>query len=85
MAPVRRVDRPTPRPRRSAGRSPRVWATGTWNRPDPEPASRHHAPIGRFGPYPERLRKQLQGVMWRFRTGSRWRDMPEQHGAWQTV
>lgn len=42
-------------------------------------------PIGRFGPYPGRLRQQFEGVVWRFRTGSPWRDMPEVHGAWQTV
>jgi hypothetical protein len=27
-------------------------------------------PIGRFGPYPERLREQFERVIWRFRTGS---------------
>lgn len=42
-------------------------------------------PIGRFGPYPERLREQFEGVIWRFRTGSQWREMPERFGAWQTV
>jgi transposase len=42
-------------------------------------------PVGRFGPYPERLRDQFEGVIWRFRTGSQWREMPERFGAWQTV
>jgi transposase len=42
-------------------------------------------PVGRFGPYPERLREQFEGVIWRFRTGSQWREMPERFGAWQTV
>lgn len=42
-------------------------------------------PVGRFGPYPERLREQLEGVIWRFRTGSQRREMPERFGAWQTV
>jgi transposase len=42
-------------------------------------------PIGERGPYPERLRDYLDGVMWRFRTGSPWRDVPERYGAWQTV
>ncbi|SHF63586.1 Transposase [Streptoalloteichus hindustanus] len=42
-------------------------------------------PIGRFGPYPERLREQFEGVIWRFRTGGRWREMPERFGPWQTV
>lgn len=44
-----------------------------------------YLPIGRFGPYPERLREQFEGVVWRFRTGSQWREMPERFGAWQTV
>ncbi|EFL29202.1 ISBm1, transposase OrfA [Streptomyces himastatinicus ATCC 53653] len=42
-------------------------------------------PVGRFGPYPDRLRDQFEGVIWRFRTGSQWREMPERFGAWQTV
>jgi transposase len=42
-------------------------------------------PIGRFGPYPQRLRDQFEGVIWRFRTGSRWREMPEEFGPWQSV
>jgi transposase len=44
-----------------------------------------YVPIGRFGPYPDRLREQFEGVIWRFRTGSPWRDVPERHEAWQTV
>jgi transposase len=44
-----------------------------------------YLPIGRFGPYPGRLREQFEGVIWRFRTGSQWREMPELFGAWQTV
>lgn len=42
-------------------------------------------PIGRHGPFPQRLREQFEGVIWRFRTGSQWREMPEEFGAWQTV
>lgn len=42
-------------------------------------------PIGRFGPYPARLREQFEGVIWRFRTGGQWREMPAEFGAWQTV
>ncbi|MFJ4569354.1 transposase [Streptomyces caelestis] len=38
-------------------------------------------PVGRFGPCPERLREQFEGVIWRFRTGSQWRGMPERFGA----
>lgn len=30
-------------------------------------------------------RRTLEGVIWRFRTGSPWRDLPERFGAWQSV
>ncbi len=42
-------------------------------------------PIGRFGPYPQRLRDQFEGVIWKFRSGGQWREMPTEFGAWQTV
>jgi transposase len=42
-------------------------------------------PIGEYGPYPERLRDQFEGVIWRFRTSSRWREMPGEFGPWPTV
>lgn len=42
-------------------------------------------PIGRYGPFPQHLRTQFEGVIRRFRTGSQWREMPEEFGAWQTV
>ena len=42
-------------------------------------------PIGQYGPYPQRLREQFEGVLWRFRTGGQWREMPAEFGAWQTV
>ncbi|MFD4509088.1 transposase [Streptomyces sp. NPDC058457] len=42
-------------------------------------------PLGERGPYPEGLRDQFDGVMWHFRTGSSWRNMPARYGAWQTV
>ncbi|MFF5182804.1 transposase [Streptomyces sp. NPDC000345] len=44
-----------------------------------------YLPIGRYGPYPERLRQQFEGVIWRFTTGGRWREMPTEFGAWSTV
>ncbi len=44
-----------------------------------------YLPIGAFGPYPERLREQLEGMIWRFRTGAQWREMPTEFGAWPTV
>lgn len=42
-------------------------------------------PIGRSGPYPEHLREQLEGVIWKFRSGAQWREMPPEFGVWQTV
>ncbi len=44
-----------------------------------------YLPIGAFGPYPERLRERFEGMIWRFRTGAQWREMPERFGAWPTV
>lgn len=44
-----------------------------------------YLPIGEYGPYPERLRQQFEGVIWRFRTGSQWREVPQEFGAWSTV
>ncbi|BCL25101.1 hypothetical protein GCM10017668_69440 [Streptomyces tuirus] len=42
-------------------------------------------PIGRYGPYPEHLREQFEGVIWKFRSGAQWREMPPEFGVWQTV
>lgn len=42
-------------------------------------------PVGEFGPYPVNLRAQLEGVIWKFRTGAQWREMPERFGAWKTI
>jgi transposase len=39
----------------------------------------------RVWPYPERLRQQFEGVIWRFKTGGQWREMPQEFGAWSTV
>ena len=44
-----------------------------------------YLPIGEYGPYPERLRQQFEGVIWRFKTGGQWREMPQEFGAWPTV
>jgi transposase len=43
-----------------------------------------HLPLGARGPIPN-LRQQFNGVMWRFRTGSPWRDLPAEYGPWSTV
>ncbi|MFF4667769.1 transposase [Streptomyces sp. NPDC001282] len=44
-----------------------------------------HLPIGEYGPYPERLRQRFEGVIWRFKTGGLWRELPQEFGAWSTV
>jgi transposase len=44
-----------------------------------------HVPVAATGPLPRRVRDQFNGVLWRFRTGSGWRDVPERYGAWTTV
>ncbi len=43
-----------------------------------------HLPIGEYGPYPERLRQQFDGAIWRFKSGGQWREMPQEFGAWST-
>lgn len=42
-------------------------------------------PIGAYGPYPHRLRDQFEGVIWKFRSGGQWREMPQEFGPWSTV
>ncbi|MEO3825460.1 transposase [Actinomadura sp. B10D3] len=44
-----------------------------------------YLPVGSFGPYPERLREQSEGVIWWFRTEAQWRETPGEFGAWFTV
>ncbi len=43
-----------------------------------------HLPLGASGPIPD-LRGYFNAVMWRFRTGSPWRDVPERYGSWSTI
>ncbi|WP_344943531.1 transposase, partial [Actinomadura miaoliensis] len=43
-----------------------------------------HLPLGASGPIPD-LRAQFNAVMWRFRTGSPWRDVPATYGNWSTI
>lgn len=42
-------------------------------------------PVAGTGPLPRRTRDQFNGVLWRFRTGSGWREVPERYGPWSTV
>jgi transposase len=44
-----------------------------------------YLPISDLGRLPLNLRQQINGVNWRFRTGSPWRDVPERYGKWATV
>lgn len=44
-----------------------------------------YLPIGEYGPYPERLREQFEGVILRFRSSAQWREMPAGFGPWPTV
>lgn len=42
-------------------------------------------PIPELGRRSRHLRSQLNGIMWKYRTGSPWRDVPERYGNWDTV
>lgn len=44
-----------------------------------------YLPVGEYGSYPGRLRQQFEGVIWKFRSGAQWREMPDRFGAWSTV
>ncbi len=44
-----------------------------------------YLPTGEYGPYPERLRQQFEGVIRRFKTGGQRREMPQEFGAWPAV
>ncbi|BBC34316.1 hypothetical protein SGFS_056100 [Streptomyces graminofaciens] len=44
-----------------------------------------YLPIGEYGPYPERLPDQFEGVIWWFRSSAQWREMPSEFGPWPTV
>ena len=44
-----------------------------------------HVPVAATGPLPRRVREQFNGILWRFRTGTGWRDVPKRYGPWATV
>ncbi len=52
-----------------------------WERIEPLLPSRAPQRGGRWRDH----REMLEGIAWRFRTGSPWRDVPERFGPWQTV
>lgn len=42
-------------------------------------------PAGRMGRPREDDRRVLNGIVWKIRTGSAWRDVPERYGSWQSL
>ena len=46
---------------------------------------RPFVPVAAIGRLPRALRAQFNGVVYHFRTGSQWRDLPERYGNWNTV
>jgi transposase len=46
---------------------------------------RPFVPVAAIGRLPRRLRDQFNGMIYHFRTGSQWRDLPERYGNWNTV
>lgn len=47
---------------------------------------RFHSAIKETNAYQtENLRMTIEGILWRFRTGAPWRDLPEEFGPWKTV
>lgn len=42
-------------------------------------------PVARTGRPPGDLRQTINGILWRIRTGTPWRDVPEKYGKWMTV
>ncbi|MDP9861048.1 transposase [Streptosporangium brasiliense] len=43
-----------------------------------------HLPLAERGPIPD-PRRLFNAVMWRFRTGRTWRDLPTEYGPWSTA
>ena len=44
-----------------------------------------HFPGASSGRPPVKPRDMIDGILWRLRTGSPWRDLPEEFGSWKTV
>lgn len=62
-----------------------VLTDSTWARIEPHLPSRGRGRgAGRGGLWSDH-RLAVEGIMWRFRTGSPWRDLPAEYGAWQTI
>jgi transposase len=42
-------------------------------------------PVAATGPLPRNVRAVFNGVLWRFRNGTGWRDVPARYGPWSTL
>jgi transposase len=42
-------------------------------------------PVAATGPLPVRARAHFNAVLWRFRNGTGWRDVPERYGPWTSI
>ncbi|MFF1631322.1 transposase [Streptomyces sp. NPDC058272] len=51
----------------------------------PTPIYRYPSPDPRTQVPGRRMREQFNGILWRSRTGSGWRDVPERYGSWSTL
>lgn len=59
----------------------RVLTGGMWDQLEPLLPDRSPKRGGRWREH----REVVEAIIWRFRTGSPWRDLPEDFPAWQTV
>jgi transposase len=58
-----------------------VISDALWERIEPLLPSMEPQRGGRWTPH----RLVLEGIAWRFRTGTPWRDVPERFGSWNTL
>jgi transposase len=58
-----------------------VLSDAAWERIEPHLPSSQGLRGGRWRDH----RQVIEAVAWRFRTGSPWRDLPEEFGPWQTA
>jgi len=62
-----------------------VLTDAMWERVEPHlPTRGRGRGAGRGGLWSDH-RLVVEGILWRFRTGSPWRDLPADYGAWQTI
>lgn len=56
-----------------------------WERIEPHLPTRGRGPGSGRGSLWSDHRLAVEGILWRFRTGSPWRDLPADYGVWQTI